>query len=74
MEIDDAEDLLFGSGSNGYDLALFLFEKDDFLEKYKCAICRKVLRNTVQISHNLAARRACRKCYIDNIRYIIFVI
>lgn len=74
MEIDEAEDLLSGSGSSGYDLALFFFENDQFLEKYKCTICRKILRNTVQVSNNQSARRACRKCYTDNIRYVIFVI
>ena len=72
MEIDEPKDLLSGSGSSGYDLALF--ENDHFLEKYKCTICRKILRNTVQVSNNQAARRACRKCYVDKIRYIIFVI
>ena len=64
MEIDLTED--FFSSSNGYDLKLF--EKGNHLEKYKCAICEKVLRDAVQIPHNQSPKRACRKCYTENLR------
>ena len=65
MEIDRVEDL--SSGSGGYDLKLF--GKGYHLERYKCAICRKILRDAVQIPQSQSPKRACRKCYIGNIRY-----
>lgn len=68
MEIDGVQDVLSDS-NDGYDLDLF--EKSNYVEKYKCAICRKVLRNAVQVPQDQVAMRACQKCYVDNIRYII---
>ena len=65
MEIDCGEYPSYNS-SGGYDLALF--EKAHLLEKYECVICKKILRDAVQIHENQEPRRACRKCYTDNIR------
>ena len=65
MEIDRVEDL--SSGSGGYDLKLF--NKGYHLERYKCAICSKILRDAVQIPQSQSPKRACRKCYTGNIRY-----
>ena len=63
MDIDcTAEDL----SSGGYDLKLF--DKGYHLERYKCAICEKILRDAVQIPQSQSPKRACRKCYTENIR------
>ena len=64
MEIDLTADLFSSSG--GYDLKLF--DKGCHLERLKCAICEKVLRDAVQIPHNQSPKRACRKCYTEKIR------
>lgn len=65
MELNVVEDCS-SNGSFGYDLDLF--ENKDFLQKYKCGICRNILRDALQIPQTQVPMRACRKCYADNIR------
>ena len=65
MEIDCGEDSSCSS-SGGYNLALF--EKVHLLKKYECALCKKILRDAVQIPESQEPMRACRKCYAGNIR------
>ena len=49
----------------GYDLEIF--GKND-IEKYKCYICRKVMKDAIQLPYLVQPKRTCRKCYTANIR------
>ena len=50
----------------GYDLKIFDEIEVSILEKYKCAVCKKVLKNAIQfISESNVPSRACDTCYMD---------
>lgn len=49
----------------GYDLEIFT---DDGIEKYKCCICRKVIKDAIQLPQLDRPTRACLACYTGNIR------
>lgn len=65
MESDSLYHTSFTSG--GYDLDIF-DESRMAIEKYKCAVCRKVLKNAIQLPDLNIPTRACRTCYTENIR------
>ena len=50
----------------GYDLTLF--EEGQNTEKYKCALCHKVLKKSMQLLNGPVPTRACHGCYTENIR------
>ena len=50
----------------GYDLENFDKTEVSIPEKYKCAVCKKVLKNAIQfISDSNVPSRACHTCYMD---------
>ena len=53
----------------GYDLEIF----DEIeVEKYKCAVCKKVLKNAFQFTPDSnVTSRACHSCYTANTRSVI---
>ena len=50
----------------GYELSLF--EEGQHTEKYKCTLCRKVLKKSLQLLNGPVPKRACYMCYTENIR------
>ena len=49
----------------GYDLEIFDEIQVNIFEKYKCAVCKKVLKNAIQfIPDSNVPSRACRTCYM----------
>lgn len=49
----------------GYDLEIFDKIKVNIFEKYKCVVCKKVLKNAIQfIPDSNVPSRACRTCYM----------
>ena len=65
MEVDRLHRANFASG--GYDLEIF-DESEIRIEKYKCVVCRKVLKNAIQLPNSNIPSRACLTCYTENIR------
>ena len=65
MEVDRLHRASFTSG--GYDLDIF-DESEMRIEKYKCAVCRKVLKNAIQLPNSNIPSRACLTCYTENTR------
>ena len=65
MEVDnlDAASVIPG----GYNLDIF-DEVEMRIEKYKCAVCKKVLKNAIQLPDLNAPSRACFTCFTANIR------
>ena len=50
----------------GYDLEIFDKIKVNIFEKYKCVVCKKVLKNAIQfIPDSNVPSRACRTCYMN---------
>ena len=49
----------------GYNLEIFV--KND-VEKYKCYICGKVMKDAIQLPHLVHPKRTCLTCYKANIR------
>ena len=47
-----------------------LFNDQQAIKKYICAICNNVLKDAVQIPQSADPRRACQDCYNNNIRYV----
>ena len=60
MELDS-----LASIPGGYDLEIF---NEDDIEKYKCCICRKVIKYAIQLPQLDRPTRACLTCYTGNIR------
>ena len=60
MEVDNLIPTL-----GGYNLEIF--GKND-VEKYKCYICRKVMKDAIQLPHLVHPKRTCLTCYTANIR------
>ena len=60
MELDS-----LASIPGGYDLEIF---NEDDIEKYKCCICGKVIKDAIQLPQLDRPRRACLTCYTGNIR------
>ena len=52
--------------SAGYNRKLFI--NPEAITKYICHICKNVLRDPVQIPSLSDPKRACQKCYKDNLR------
>lgn len=50
----------------GYEL--LLFEEGQHTEKYKCTLCRKLLKKSLQLLNGPVPKRACYMCYTENIR------
>lgn len=46
-----------------------LFNDQQAIQNYICAICNNVLKDAVQIPQSADPRRACHDCYNSNIRY-----
>lgn len=61
MELDKSDCF-----SGGYDLEIFDEETD--VQRYICVICKKVLKNAIQLQLLNVPERACLKCYRSNIR------
>lgn len=66
MEVDNLNAVSVTSG--GYDLEIF-HEKEN-IERYKCDICRKVLKNAIQLQESSVPTRRCLTCYTANARYL----
>ena len=47
-----------------------LFNDQQAIKKYICAICNNVSKDAVQIPQSADPRRACQDCYNNNIRYV----
>ena len=62
MEVDHA------TSSSGHNPKLF--NDQQAIKKYICAICNNVLKDAVQIPQSADPRRACHDCYNNNIRYV----
>ena len=54
------------SATGGYQLKIFKNVSD--IEKYKCMLCRNVLKDAIQLPQLNCPGRACVKCYTENIR------
>lgn len=67
MEVDGHNDFSSSDNSCSGGYKVELFDKSFDLEKYKCAICDKILRDPVQIPQTSNPRRACQKCYTSKI-------
>ena len=65
MEVDSSNGVRVTLG--GYDLEIF-DEKEENIEKYKCDVCRKVLKNAIQLPESSVPGRRCLTCYTANIR------
>ena len=65
MEVDSLHRA--SSTSGGYELDIF-DESEMCIEKYKCAVCRKVLKNAIQLPDSNVPSRVCLTCYTENIR------
>ena len=46
-----------------------LFNDQQAIKKYICAICNNVLKDAVQIPQLADPKRACHDCYTNNTRY-----
>ena len=60
MEVDS-----LASVPGGFDLEIF---NENDIEKYKCCICRKVIKDAIQLPQLDRPTRACLTCYTANIR------
>lgn len=47
-----------------------LFNNQQAIQNYICAICNNVLKDAVQIPQSANPKRACHDCYNSNIRYV----
>ena len=58
------------SVAGGYAIEIFMEDIFKKYTKYICTICRKVLRNAIQLLPNLdIPKRACCTCYTTKVRY-----
>ena len=60
MEVDSLDAASLTSG--GYDVDISHEDKMG-IEKYKCAVCRKILKNAMQLPDLDVPSRACYTCY-----------
>ena len=68
MAAKSVEDVLtLASDTSSYDLALF--EEGQDIEHYKCAVCHKIPKKTVQIPKDPIPKRACEVCFMEDLRY-----
>ena len=65
MEVDHLNAVSVTSG--GYDVEIF-DEKENIIERYKCDVCRKVLKNAIQLQESSVPTRRCLTCYTTNVR------
>ena len=69
MEVhsSDAANVTHHHHDVGYDLEIFDETEVTILEKYKCAVCKKVLKKAIQFipePDSNVPLRACHTCYI----------
>ena len=61
MELDKSDCF-----SDGYNLEIF--DKETDVQGYICVICKKVMKDAIQLPLLNVPARACLKCYTANIR------
>ena len=66
MEVDNSDTVAFGT-AGGFDLEIF-DESAETIEKYKCSVCGKVLKNAIQLIQLSVPTRTCLACFTTNVR------
>lgn len=66
MEVDNSSNVAVGT-PGGFDLEIF-DESTETIEKYKCGICLKVLKNAIQLIQLNVPTRTCLSCFTTNVR------
>ena len=66
MEVDNLNAVSVTHTPGGYDLEIF--DEKENIERYTCDVCRKVLKNAIQLPEASVPTRRCRTCYTASIR------
>lgn len=67
MELDNSDNNIVAGAAGGFDLEIF-DESTENIEKYKCGICGKVLKNAIQLPQLSVPTRTCLTCFSTNVR------
>ena len=65
MQVDNLDAASLTAG--GYDVDI-IYEDKMCIEKYKCTVCRKILKNAMQLPDLDVPSRACSTCYTAILR------